>query len=585
LQSRSGRGGRLGSAGWIAAGVLAAILAAVGIADWLRLESAGNQQPSMTLAIVPPSGVALEDVGGLTSAPELSPDGSAVMYWAGDRLYVRRLDSPEARLVPGSETASNATFWSPDSASVVFPARRSFQLMKVRVPDGAPEAIGPLSAPSRGGSWSDHGTILLSAVGLLTAPASGGELKKVETPALLKEGSYAYPQFLPGSEDFLFLFVPSANPDDAAVYWATLRDGKATDAVMLLKNQTAASYTPAGGGRLLFSRNDNLYSQKLNRSTRKLEGEAELVAQGVSSQPSGSIHRADFSVARNGTVAWRPGKAALSQLTVFDRDGKSVGTAGPSGSYVSATLSPDERQLLVSISGSCWLVDVGQPGRLELPNSAYWYGWFSGGTKLIGGFQGTLKEMSASGLGEVHELRKTGFGDRRGGTQDISSEGKLMIGTANGGIFSLGLDGNPEDKPRMIVEKAPQASGVRFSPDGRWFVYEDSVPGGLYVQPFPGPGPRRQIAPSGGKPAWRRDGREIAYFDQEAVMSVAVEAAGGELRFGAPSKLFSGLRVPPGMTASSSPLAVSRDGSRIFWLQGVEQPESNMIYIKTGWVK
>jgi hypothetical protein len=68
-------------------------------------------------------------------------------------------------------------------------------------------------------------------------------------------------------------------------------------------------------------------------------------------------------------------------------------------------------------------------------------------------------------------------------------------------------------------------------------------------------------------------------------MSVTVEAAGSDLRFGAPRKLFSGLRLPPGVNTSSGPLAVSRDGSRIFWLRRAEQPDSNMIYIKTGWVK
>jgi hypothetical protein len=30
-------------------------------------------------------------------------------------------------------------------------------------------------------------------------------------------------------------------------------------------------------------------------------------------------------------------------------------------------------------------------------------------------------------------------------------------------------------------------------------------------------------------------------------------------------------------------LAASKDGSRFFWLQGVEQPDSNFIHVKTGW--
>jgi hypothetical protein len=49
--------------------------------------------------------------------------------------------------------------------------------------------------------------------------------------------------------------------------------------------------------------------------------------------------------------------------------------------------------------------------------------------------------------------------------------------------------------------------------------------------------------------------------------------------------MFSGLCVPAGEVDVGRPLAISRDGSRIFWLQGIEQPDSNLIYIKTGWAK
>ena len=87
-----------------------------------------------------------------------------------------------------------------------------------------------------------------------------------------------------------------------------------------MKNATAVRYTPAGGGRILFVRNDNLYAQTLNRTTRTLEGEPELIQQRVASSPS--FYAAHFSVSRTGVVAWRPGTAGLSQVTIFDRRGK-----------------------------------------------------------------------------------------------------------------------------------------------------------------------------------------------------------------------------------------------------------------------
>ena len=44
------------------------------------------------------------------------------------------------------------------------------------------------------------------------------------------------------------------------MFIATLRDRKAIDPQLLFGNDTAAAFTTAGGGRILFVRNDNLYA-------------------------------------------------------------------------------------------------------------------------------------------------------------------------------------------------------------------------------------------------------------------------------------------------------------------------------------
>jgi len=102
------------------------------------------------------------------------------------------------------------------------------------------------------------------------------------------------------------------------------------------------------------------------------------------------------------------------------------------------------------------------------------------------------------------------------------------------------------------------------------------------VQPYPGLGRPQLVAPVGEVPEWRKDGREIIFIGPMGVMAVAVERAGGELRFSPPRNLFSGFRSSAGSTASDRPLAVSRDGSRIYLIEGVEQPDTNTIHIKTG---
>ncbi|MGD1095487.1 MAG: hypothetical protein ABSB35_26270, partial [Bryobacteraceae bacterium] len=120
----------------------------------------------------------------------------------------------------------------------------------------------PSEPGGRGGSWSDTGDILVGAGQSLELLPAGGKSVHLDIPAL-KEGYYSSPEFLPGGTDFLFRFTPQ-NGEGSATYLATLREARATEPVLLLKSDTAAHYTPAGGGRLLFVRGDNLYAQRLD---------------------------------------------------------------------------------------------------------------------------------------------------------------------------------------------------------------------------------------------------------------------------------------------------------------------------------
>jgi hypothetical protein len=560
---------------WVAVAMLGAVL---GVAGWLR---PGRGQRSVTLSLLAPAGKEFVDAGSIAGTPEVSPDGSAVLYRERGGVYVRRLDSLDAKLVPGSEEVSTASFWSSDSTTVVYPGGGSpRQWRKVLLPDGAPQALAPSPTFSRGGGWSDTGTILVSMGNSLYASQPGNEeFRPLELPDRLGEGRNIYPEFLPATEDFLFCrHHANGDREEGEVYLATFRDGKGVNPSLLMKNATPARYTPAGDGRILFVRNDNLYSQRLNRGARKLEGEAQLVVRGVA-----SAERADFSVARNGTIAWRPGTAAQSLITEFNRQGTVVSTSGQKTFALDVKLSPDEKQFL-ALRGTVSLFDVAQAGRIDLPKGVAWIGWFKRGSMLLGLRGEALVEMPAAGSGEIREIRKWERADLLG--ESVSSDGKEVLEATNPGqlLLSVRVEGTPEEvRPRELAKNASSGS---FSPDGRWVMYRtgSNDAGGLYVQPFPGPGSRRQIVPKSVRAVWRGDGKEILYVDGDSLMSVAVEGS-GDLTFRTPRKLFSGLRLPAGSVSNSVPLAVSSDGSRIFWLQALEQPESNVIHVRTGAVK
>ena len=413
--------------GWAAA----AILGVTSILGWIRTKADSAGAPAADLAFtITPAEVSLASVGDLFATPEISPDGSAAIFYTsnGYDVQVRQFNKLTPELVR-TGAFQNPGFWSPDSRSLVFSDGKS--LKKMRLPDGAPELVAGDAATVVGGSWSDNGIIIFAAVGkksaLYAVPATGGVAKRIELTGLA-EGGPEFPEFLAGSEDFIFyLEVYGQAREESEIYLATLRDGRIADLVLLMKNATAARYTPAGGGRILFVRNDNLYAQKLNRASRKLEGEPELVQQKVASSPSFGI--AHFSVSRTGAMAWRPGTAGLSLVTIFDRQGKQAGVAGSPSMVQTLKLSPDETRLLAGFQGTAWLLEPGQPGQQPLKQGDRETLWSRDGSAVFdtvpfGGENQGVVERPVTGEGPVRELAKP---PGLGRLEDISPDGKTVL--------------------------------------------------------------------------------------------------------------------------------------------------------------
>ena len=554
-------------------------MAAIG---WLRPQTGGGAAPDRAFTILPPPRSDAV-IGFNRRAPVISPNG-ALIHWRGrNGLELRRLDSIHLETVRGTEGASNLSFWSPDSKSFAFPTVAA--LFRVRLPDGAPEVITRLARATRGGTWTERGTILFGTVEptLGMVSAAGGEVRWVEVPGLKGGGLYG-PEFVPGGEDFLFLFVPDAD-EEASVYLATLRAGKPADPVLLFKNNTAVHYSPASGGRIFFVRSDNLYAQKLDVKGQKVQGDPELVERGVASDPR--FHEAHFSVSQSGVVAWHPGRAALSQVTIFDRSGKTIGFAGPPDTVNSLRLAPDGTRLLAENDEGTRLLEPGRPGLLPFSIGTRWIFWSPDGLRLIGqDGSGDIVERISGGAADGRQLMQSVAGN----LEDISPDGKLVLYQNRDGssISSVRLDGAAQERaPKSVVQTNEFIYTPRFSPDGHWIAYcahsRQNENLGIYVQPFPGPGLRRQIASDGRYPVWSKEGKEILYLGTNyRIWSVPVNAAAGELRFGAPQPLFS-VRPPVNMIVLVSPLEVSRDGSCIYFAQAVEQPDADLIHVKMGW--
>jgi serine/threonine protein kinase len=567
---------------WSVAAGLAVCLALVAFLHFREKPPAPNALPELVLSIVPPNGRNLVRVGGL-SVERISPDGSAVVYRANDaRFHIRSLGSLQDHSLPPFVWGGNP-FWAPDSKSIAFPTVSG--LMKMQIPNGATELITTETSKGsyRGGSWSEKGTILFAIIqtspahiGLYGVPATGGRAFPVEVPGV-KEGRFYNPEFLPGGEDFLFVFTPSDSAE-AQLFIATMRGGKAIDPRLLFSNDTAAAFTSAGGGHILWVRNDNLYPQRIDVKARHLVGDPELVQEGVAS--NATSRNAYFSVSRSGTVVWRRGTAVISQVMIFDRKGNRIGSAGASVPAEIIGLAPDEAHVLVSSSVGSWVMESNGPGRTSL-GSAVPIVWTPDGSGLIGVRGAEIVKLSITGSAEIRMYPEHPASGVQLWLHDISGDGRRILYSEfrkqDAILLSASLDRG--SRPEQVVEQ--RVDNAAMSPDGAWTVYHAESESGIYVHPLTSHGLRRQIANSGNFAVWRKDGKEILYFDQDRIWSVRVDGVGTQLRFTTPVPLFS-VPGPLGMDSGSRPLAVSRDGLRIYFLQSTEEPDSGVIQVRIG---
>jgi eukaryotic-like serine/threonine-protein kinase len=157
-------------------------------------------------------------------------------------------------------------------------------------------------------------------------------------------------------------------------------------------------------------------------------------------------------------------------------------------------------------------------------------------------------------------------------------------------VLALPLVG--ERKPVPIARSRFVEGSPKFSPDGHWLAYcsNESGRAEVFVQPFPGPGPKIQISPDGGSdPLWRRKGGELYYRNGDKMMAVDVRT---RPTFGAgrPRLLWEG-HYSHGMSSScgqpgvtSFNYDVTPDGQRFLMVKDSRQDVgSNRIVVVLNW--
>jgi Tol biopolymer transport system component len=154
-------------------------------------------------------------------------------------------------------------------------------------------------------------------------------------------------------------------------------------------------------------------------------------------------------------------------------------------------------------------------------------------------------------------------------------------------VWDADLATNSTKTPTMSAGLSRDGGGIDVSPDGRWIAYHASDSGRpeVYVQAYPGSGPRYQVSTDGGiSPIWRRDGRELFYLRPSSlgdstnsavlsvgnirVMAVPVTPKPA-LALSAPRLLFEG---PYDVNVPARSYDVTADGQRFLLLVAQKRP-------------
>ena len=309
---------------------------------------------------------------------------------------------------------------------------------------------------------------------------------------------------------------------------------------------------------------------------------------------------AQFSFSHSGSLVYVPGglQAAAFSLVWVDRQGAVEPLGAPPHTYRNIRLSPDGRQVASTIADASidvWVYDIsrGTLTRLTFEGRNGHPIWTPDGMRLTfrsnrEGGPLNLFWKPADGSGAAERLTTS---EQDQSPTSWSPDGQVLAfyersfaegqASTDRNIWVVPLEG--EREPRPFLQTPFNEGGAVISPDGRWLAYVSNESGrfDVYVQPFPGPGGKRQISTEGGnEPVWSRNGEELFYRNGNQMMAVEITTE-PTFSAGTPSILFEGAFRRGSVLRADYDIAP--DGQRFVMLQQGGTDALTQINVVLNW--
>jgi Tol biopolymer transport system component len=575
---------RWGALPWAIAAV-AVVIAAWTL--WHRDSSSVASGTVMHLEVGYPPNV--EPISGLQGGFAISPDGQSVaMIGVREgvrRLYIRRLDRPEAAEVSDSAGA-NAAYFSPDSKSIAFVSGGGL-VTRLSLADQQRAVVVRGADLASSVAWIGTDIVYSRGGALWIVPAAGGTPRQLTVlDAARHEVLHSDPTVLPGQPVILFASLTTDEGTERieAVSIGGQKNGGQKRWVVI-EHAVTPAWSPTG--HLLFGRDGAVWSVPFDEGRATTRGAAvQVIPAGVvCTVRSGSL---GFQLSSTGDLVYVPEGFGSKRVVSVGRDGSELALSMPPDRYGAPRISPDGRRLLLESQGShLEMLDLLRGTHAKLTAAALgtsFPSWTSDGEAIVFRRFNVPYWTAADGSGKAGAVPAGMINDypsAPGPDADSFLDVRIQPETS-GDIFLMSISG--KFQPKSLLATPAFEGDPQLSPDGRWLLYQSNESGQpeIYVRRYPAMDRQWQVSEGGGIQArWSSTGREIFYRGGQHIMAVALDTTGVEPTFGKPAALFVD-DYDVGQSISIPNYDVTRDGRFIMLQRG---SEGSSLRVAIHWVE